>query len=105
MSSAAAWRSVTIALRAPLLREDLPGLHRRTCVLLCGRPAPELLLCDVHGIAADGIAIDALARLALAARREGARVRLRGASPQLLGLVELTGLGGVLPVDPIVRGR
>lgn len=98
-------RSVTIAIRAPLLREDLPGLYRRTCALLRAGPAPALLLCDVRGIAADGVAIDALARLALAARRAGARVRLLGASPELRGLVGLAGLARVLPADPVVRGR
>ncbi len=96
MSTAAARRSVTIAIRAPLLREDLPGLYRRTCALLRAGPAPALLLCDVRGVAADGVALDALARLALAARREGARVQLRGPSPQLRGLVALAGLGAVL---------
>lgn len=97
MSSAGAGRSVAIAIRAPLLREDLPGLYLRTCALLRSGPAPALLLCDVRGVAADGVALDALARLALAARREGARVQLRGSSPELRGLVALAGLAGVLP--------
>ncbi len=97
MSSAAARRSVvTIVIHAPLLREDLPGLYRRTCALLRAGPAPAFLLCDVRGVAADAVALDALARLALAARREGAGVRLRGLSPELRGLVALAGLAGVL---------
>jgi hypothetical protein len=39
-------------------------------------------------------AVAALARLRLAARRTGHRVRLRGASPRLRRLLELAGLAG-----------
>jgi ABC-type transporter Mla MlaB component len=87
--------SITLTIRAPLACADLPGLYERTCALLAGVGA-EVLLCDVGGIAADAVAVDALARLALAARRRGCDVRLRGASPELLALVDFIGVADVL---------
>jgi ABC-type transporter Mla MlaB component len=94
--AAPAERSVSIAIRAPLRREDLPGLFARTCALLA-RSASDVLRCEVDEVDADAVAVDALARLALAARRSGCAVLLSGASPQLLALVELFGLDDVLP--------
>jgi hypothetical protein len=40
--------------------------------------------------------IDALARLALAARRLGGEIGLRNAGPELLGLIDFVGLDDVL---------
>jgi ABC-type transporter Mla MlaB component len=90
-----AQRSASIAIRAPLRREDLPGLFGRTCALLAGCASDELR-CEVTGIAADAVAVDALARLALAARRNGCSVRLCGASQDLRALVAFAGLDAVL---------
>jgi hypothetical protein len=56
----------------------------------------DVLLCEVGGLAADAVAVDALARLALVARRRGCNVRLRGASPELLALVDFIGVADVL---------
>jgi ABC-type transporter Mla MlaB component len=95
-------RSATLAIRAPLQREDLPGLFVRTCALL-QQATPRLLLVEVAQIEPDAVAVDALARLALAARRHGCVVELCGASPQLELLVELTGLADVLPSSDAVR--
>jgi ABC-type transporter Mla MlaB component len=91
-------RSATLAIRAPLEREDLPGLFARTCALLAAQ-APELLRVEVGEIAPDAIAVDALARLALAARRHGCAVQLRGASLQLELLIEFAGLADALPSE------
>jgi ABC-type transporter Mla MlaB component len=88
-------RIVTLTIDGPLGRADLPGLFARTCALLDGGVV-ELLLCEVGGVSADAVAVDALARLALAAHRRGCRVRLAGASEELRALIELTGLAGVL---------
>jgi ABC-type transporter Mla MlaB component len=88
-------RRVTIAIGGPLERADLPGLFQRTCVLLEGL-GPEVLWCELTAVAADAVAVDALARLALAARRHGAQVRLSGASAELRALVQLMGLSDVL---------
>jgi ABC-type transporter Mla MlaB component len=93
-------RTVTLTIRNPLRRSDLPGLFQRTCALLDGSDIGiEVLRCELAGVAADGIAVDALARLALAARRRGCRVRLFEASEELHALVALVGLAGVLGGD------
>ena len=44
--------------------------------------------------------VDALARLQLDARRRGGRLRLRNATEELRGLLELVGLADVLAVEP-----
>lgn len=44
--------------------------------------------------------VDALARLALAARRRGYRLRLRSLSRELRELIELAGLTEVLGLEP-----
>jgi ABC-type transporter Mla MlaB component len=54
-------------------------------------------LCDVQGVEPDAVTVDALARLQLAARRQGCQVRLRNASDELLQLVDFMGLADVLP--------
>ncbi len=55
-------------------------------------------MCDVDGVAADAVTVDALARLQLAARRHGCRVELRHASDELRNLVAFMGLQDVLAV-------
>jgi ABC-type transporter Mla MlaB component len=82
-------------IRGPILRSDLPGLCDRVCRLLAATP-PEVVRCDVTGVAADAVTVDALARLQLAAQRSGCRVRLRNASADLLDLVDFMGLTDVL---------
>ena len=60
-----------------------------------------IILCDLARLAdADMATIDALARLALRARRMGCAVTLRDPSTELLELVGLAGLGEVLPCAP-----
>jgi len=86
---------VTLEISGPLERAGLPALFERTCALL-ERSRPDLLCCVVGAVEADAVAVDALARLALAARRHGARVLLSGASPELCDLVSLMGLADVL---------
>jgi ABC-type transporter Mla MlaB component len=93
--AAPAQRSRSIEIRAPLRRADLPGLFERTCELLASGE-PEQLRCDVAAVDADGVALDALARLALAARRAHCSVLLCGASPRLLSLIAFAGLDDVL---------
>jgi hypothetical protein len=51
----------------------------------------------VGGVDPDAVTVEALARLQLAARRHGCRVRLRNASPGLRDLVAFMGLRDVLP--------
>lgn len=98
-------RTVVVTVPSPLGRAALPGLFARTCELLALGRGCELLLCEVGGIDADAVAVDALARLVLAARCSRCEVRLRGASPELLGLVELIGLSEVLRGEEPALGR
>jgi ABC-type transporter Mla MlaB component len=87
---------IVFAIRGPLTRGDLPGLYERVCSLLA-TASSGAAFCDVGGVAADAVALDALARLQLAAGRHGCRVRLRHASRELLDLIALAGLGETLP--------
>lgn len=97
-------RTVVMTVPSPLGRAELPGLFARTCSLLARERGCELLLCEVAGVAADAVALDALARLALAARRAGCSVRLHGAAPELRELVAFAGLAEVLPDDELRPG-
>jgi hypothetical protein len=62
-------------------------------------PRPSTIVCDVGALAPDAAAIDALARLQLAARRLGLEIRLRHASSELLCLLTFVGLSEVLRVE------
>ena len=56
--------------------------------------------CDCAALArADAATIDRLARLQLAAQREGGELRLVGAQPFLLELIDFCGLAEVLRVE------
>ena len=87
--------TITLSIWGPIERDDLPGLCERVCALLDQSDA-SVALCDVAGVGADLIAVDALARLQLAARRHHCLIRLRGASDQLRDLVAFMGLQNVL---------
>ena len=58
------------------------------------------IVCDLRGVAAGCVTVDALARLHLAARRAGVKLRLRHASTDLEELLVFTGLSDVLRVEP-----
>jgi hypothetical protein len=53
-------------------------------------------VCDLRGVAADCVTVDALARIHLAARRAGVELDVRHASQELKELLVFTGLDGVL---------
>jgi hypothetical protein len=58
------------------------------------------IVCDLRGVAADCVTVDALARLHLAARRAGVDLDVRHASQELQELLGFTGLSGVLGLEP-----
>ena len=87
-----------LTIHGPIARSDLPGLCGRVCAVLAASDAP-VARCDVRGVEPDAVAIDALARLQLAARRHRCSVRLQNASRELLDLVAFMGLDDVLPAD------
>ena len=87
--------TITFAITGPLARGDLPALYERVCTLL-EESGAALAVCDVAGVCADAVAVDALARLQLAARRHRCRVEVRHASDELRGLIAFMGLDDVL---------
>ena len=93
---ATAPKTVGLAIRGPIAREDLPGLCDRVCSALGASPA-SVVVCDVRGVLPDAVTVDALCRLQLGARRHRCTVLLRNASSELLELVEFMGLADVLP--------
>jgi hypothetical protein len=60
-----------------------------------------VLVCDLTGVQATAATVDALARLALALKRQGARLQLRHASTELVELIAFMGLAEVLRVEAI----
>jgi hypothetical protein len=85
-----------MALRA-VSRADVRAACERLRALAGGGDV-DAIACDVSGLAAEVAAVDALACLALVARRLGCPLRVRCASPELRDLVELCGLSGALGV-------
>jgi ABC-type transporter Mla MlaB component len=92
--------ALVFSVRGPIERGDLPGLCERIRALLADSPA-MLAYCEVHGVSANAVSADALARLQLAARRSGCQIRLRGASRDLRGLIAFMGLEDVLPEEAL----
>lgn len=73
-----------------------PGEVPRLCEAvraLLGTTGAGVVVCDVAGLGPPGLtAVDALARMELAARRAGGRIRLAGPDPALRALLDLVGL-------------
>lgn len=90
--------AVELAIYGPIARSDLPGLYRRACAALAGSPGGRLR-CDVTGIAMDAVTVEALARLALGARRHRCQVAVHGATAELNALIDLVGLRETLLDD------
>ncbi|MEV5968866.1 STAS domain-containing protein [Streptomyces sp. NPDC051921] len=68
----------------------------RLCALL-DAAEPCRVVCEIGGLVrADLTAVDALARVRLAARRRGHRLEFRGAAPELRGVLRLVGLDELL---------
>jgi hypothetical protein len=62
-------------------------------------PRPSTIRCDVGALPPDAAAVEALARLQLAARRVGLEIRLCRASNELRDLLVFCGLEDVLRVE------
>ena len=88
---------IVIGINGRVAREELPALYARACARLLDSDA-ALVICDVGGLTdLDAVALDALVRLQLAARRSGRQLRIRNASCELLELLDLAGLRDVVP--------
>ena len=96
--------TIAFTIDGPIYRTDLSGLCARVGALL-GASGASVANCDVRGADPDAVTVDALARLQLAARRNGCKVRLRHASDELLALVELMGLTDAFPDEFSSRPR
>ena len=85
--------TIVFAIGGPIAREELPSLCEAFRAAAEGR---AVVVCDVGGIRPDLVAVEALARVALTAKRLGCRVRVRGASEELCRLAAYLGLDCVL---------
>jgi ABC-type transporter Mla MlaB component len=81
----------------PILRSDVPALARRLSALI-ERTGAATIVCQLRGVGASAVSLEALARLQLVAGRHGCRLALRGASRELRELVEFAGMQDVLRV-------
>jgi hypothetical protein len=66
--------------------------------MAAARPTP--IVCDVGALPPDALAVEALARLQLNARRAGLELHLRGASDDLQSLLSFCGLLEVVTFAP-----
>jgi anti-anti-sigma regulatory factor len=83
---------------ASLEPADIPGLCGCVCGMLEAGEA-TVVVCDVGALEApDVVALDALARMQLTARRLGGQVALRGCPDALKDLLALAGLSEVLGI-------
>lgn len=90
--------SLVVAVGSQIAPGDLPALCAGVRSRL-ERSRAEMVVIDLGAVVApDAVTIDAMARLALVARRLGRRVQLRDAPCELEELLAFTGLGGVLPL-------
>ncbi|WP_143589802.1 STAS domain-containing protein [Streptomyces africanus] len=81
-----------LVLPGPVARDEVSGLSDDIRALLRTSRA-RVVVCDVKGLGPPGLAaVDLLARLQLAARRAGGRIRLRDPDPALRALLDLVGL-------------
>jgi ABC-type transporter Mla MlaB component len=90
--------TVSFAVRGPIARADLPGLCDRLRERIAQQNATHVV-CEVSGLAADAIAVDALARLRLEAGRCGCSFSVDGWSADLQDLIAFVGLRDVLLSD------
>lgn len=84
-----------LAIGSPA-RVDVPALCERLRLLVEHRHV-EVVVLDVRALTADLVAMEALARLALTARRLGRRVALHRPSCELEALLAWCGLADALP--------
>jgi hypothetical protein len=88
-----------VFLRGAIRPGSIEPICQAVGVLLrCG--AVELVVCDVERVSEVSAAtVDGLARLQLAARRAGCRLRVRRATGDLRVLISFMGLTGVLQIS------
>jgi ABC-type transporter Mla MlaB component len=90
--------TMVLVISGRIARADIDPLCEQVYGWLNGCSA-DRIVCDVRDVIdPDAAALDALARLQLAARRSGREIRLRHASIELRELLALTGLSDAVPL-------
>jgi ABC-type transporter Mla MlaB component len=98
-------RITTYVVRGPIARVDIFGMGERLRGCLSFQAA-DLVECDVRTLTDPDVdTVDALARLQLIARRQGAQIALRNATPKLRELLAFAGLDDVLELGRLESGR
>lgn len=98
-----ATKPAVLVLPGPVAKDEVPRLCTDVGALLRATGA-GVVVCDVAGIGTAGLAaVDVLARLQLAARRAGGRIRLRGPDPALSALLGVVGLAFEVEGQPEER--
>ncbi|MEW2193089.1 STAS domain-containing protein [Streptomyces microflavus] len=106
----AAMNPIVLVVTGHVTRDVVPALCTELETLLNGprgaapdQGAPDLAApveCDLGGVErADLALVEAVARLALVARRAGRQLRLRRVGPELQGLLDLVGLADVVALE------
>ena len=90
--------TVDFSLYGPIAVADLPGLDSRLATRLDERGCPVVIVCWLVDVQADAVAVDALARLRLCARRHDSKLQVHNASADLIALIALVGLDDVLGI-------
>ena len=89
---------IVVVLGPSITRAEIPRLCERAHTRLRTSDA-GVVICDAHALTdPDAVAIDALARLQLTAKRVGRELWLRHACSELQELISLAGLSEVLRV-------
>ena len=90
-------RTVVLMIDGPLTTDTVSSLCARVGAAL-RVTGVDLVTCDVGRLTSpDAGVLDVLARLQLTARRAGSSIRLRAASDDLCGLLDLAGLRDTVP--------
>jgi ABC-type transporter Mla MlaB component len=93
-------RTVVLVVHGRVTPDTIAVLCARVRVLL-GDPTVGTVTCDLSGVVEpDAVALDALARMQLTARRMGRTIRLRHVQPEMRALLALVGLTDVVPAWP-----
>jgi ABC-type transporter Mla MlaB component len=92
-------RALLLVVSPPIARADIGGICDRVRISM-ERSDAGLVVCDLRNVIdPDAVAVDALARLQLTAKRVGRRFCLVEACGELQELLALMGLRDVVPLD------
>jgi len=89
--------TITLVLRGPIARGDIPALCERVREVLERGGAGPVIFDISDLVRPDAVTVDALARLQLTALRLGRRITLRNACGEVQDLLALVGLVELLP--------